>query len=90
LWQLDRVIVDGGAGEAAWAIGYWDGEPVIATRWNGTKDGPNGMPYSRAPVWYIINSEAFPALMAYLASENPGQAVYVRDFLRLPAAQTTR
>jgi hypothetical protein len=85
LWQLDRVVINRGPGKAAWAIGRWEGDPVIATRWNGHKERPLGTPYSRATaVWFIIENEAYGKLIEYLVNDKdtpPALGAYVREFL---------
>jgi hypothetical protein len=47
-WSLITVLVDGGPGEGALALGRWDNKPVLAMRWNGDNDdNPIGNPQSR-------------------------------------------
>lgn len=37
----------------------WDGEPVIATRWNGTEEQPLGNPMSRRQAtWFVVGTYA--------------------------------
>ena len=81
-WQLDRVIYDGGPDDVSWAIGYWDGDRRIVTRWNGNDASPTGMPYRRAyPTWFVVDPGAYKTLFGYLAFLNPGQAAYIKEFL---------
>jgi hypothetical protein len=53
-WRLLRVLWDGGKDDASLALGMWDGEPVLAMRWNGgTSTASN--PQSRGlPTWFIL------------------------------------
>ena len=53
------MLRDGGAGEAAYAVGKWDDEVRIACRWNGWDGRPTGNPQSRGlPTWMILEPEA--------------------------------
>ena len=39
----------------------WDGEPVIATRWNGNSEQPLGNPMSRRQAtWFVVDGYAAP------------------------------
>lgn len=57
-WKLIDILHNGGDDDAALAIGHWDGEPVLAARWNGTDaDTGIGNPQSRGiPTWFILPS----------------------------------
>ena len=51
------VLRDDGPAEPAFAVGEWDGEPVIGVRWNGDEENPIGNPQSRGlPTWFILPS----------------------------------
>lgn len=60
MWTLIRVLEAGDKEDSnkqrvAIAIGKWEDEPVLAMRWNGSKDSPIGSPQSRGlPTWFII------------------------------------
>jgi len=55
LWQLDKVLYDGGEEKWAAAEGQWDGEQVLAIRWNGSEDKEIGNPQSSGhPTWFIV------------------------------------
>ena len=55
IWQLDKILYDGGEGKWSAAEGQWDGETVLAIRWNGSKDKPIGNPQSTGyPTWFIV------------------------------------
>jgi hypothetical protein len=57
-WTLIDVLRDDGKGEHSVAVGEWDGERVLAMRWNGSKDKPIGNPQSRGlPTWFILPEE---------------------------------
>lgn len=60
-WSLIAVLADGedstgnGEEEHALALGRWNGDPVLASRWNGTEDRPVGSPQSRGiATWHIL------------------------------------
>lgn len=55
-WRLIDVLYNGGDNEASLVLGSWNGQPVLAARWNGTdEDGGIGNPQSRGlPTWFII------------------------------------
>lgn len=55
-WRLIDVLYNGGDGDAALAIGDWDGERALAVRWNGSSgDSGVGNPQSRGiPTWFIL------------------------------------
>ncbi|MCK4980527.1 MAG: hypothetical protein KAS62_09030 [Candidatus Delongbacteria bacterium] len=59
-WSLNCVIYDEGKGGIAVSFGQWDGNQVIAMRWNGT-DKPHkglGNPQSSGhPTWFILPLE---------------------------------
>lgn len=63
-WQLFHVLFDGGPGESSLAIGRWDGDPVLAMRWNGTDDKPLGNPQSRGlPTWFVVPEQHVPQVL---------------------------
>jgi hypothetical protein len=90
-WTLNRVVVNGDAGQPVWAIGTWNDDgtpvPVIATRWNGTKQQPLGNPFSRQKAtWIIIEDRAYPNLVEFFEQFDevtPEKAAYIRAFLNL-------
>ena len=54
-WKLHRVVYDAGAGLPAFACGTWEGEEVVAMRWNGGRTGPKGSPVSSGfPTWIML------------------------------------
>lgn len=54
-WSLIHVLFDGGPDESSLAIGRWEGEPVLAMRWNGNAKSPLGSPQSRGlPTWFVV------------------------------------
>jgi len=51
-----EVIHDPGEGQMSVARIVWDGEEVIATRWNGTSEQPLGNPVSRGhATWFVVD-----------------------------------
>jgi hypothetical protein len=54
-----EVIHDPGEGHMSVARIVWDGEEVIATRWNGTTEQPLGNPVSRGhATWFVVDGYA--------------------------------
>jgi hypothetical protein len=56
-WEMISVLYDGGTGLPAVAFGRWDGDEIIAIRWNGTDDPGKtlGNPQSRTyPTWFVL------------------------------------
>ena len=64
MWKFIEVLRLGednidGDDDATLAIGEWDGDRVLAIRWNGTNDDESGVgnPQSRGlPTWFILPS----------------------------------
>lgn len=54
-----EVIHDPGEGQMSVARIIWDGEEVIASRWNGDDTRPLGNPVSRGrPTWFVVDKYA--------------------------------
>src|SRR5437660_6386418 len=54
-----EVIHDPGEGRMSVARIVWDGEEVIASRWNGNDSQPLGNPVSRGrPTWFVVDKYA--------------------------------
>jgi hypothetical protein len=56
-WHLINVVHDEGEGNIAVAYGEWDGEKVIAIRWNGSNEPNKGLgnPQSTGyATWFIL------------------------------------
>jgi hypothetical protein len=95
LWRLDRVLVDGGEGHSAYALGYWLDEPdwcpVIGIRWNGSLKRPLGTPSSRQyAVWFVLPDRWYPAVIDEFEKSDditPALATYCREFLKLSKAK---
>src|SRR5262245_2416807 len=52
------------------AVGRCENKPVLAMRWNGSKDSPIGNPQSRGlPTWFIVGSEFNECLMNTLPAD---------------------
>jgi hypothetical protein len=80
-WQLFEVVLDGGEGGCAYALGEWDGEPRIGFRWNGNRANPIGNPQSRGlPTWTMLDPELHDAVIALLP---PAKQDLAQRFLRL-------
>lgn len=78
-WQLIEVLLDGGPGAGAYALGEWEQERRLAFRWNGTNENPIGNPQSRGlPTWTILEKSTHEAILKLLPPEK--QAV-TRHFL---------
>lgn len=81
-WKLFDVLIDGGPGACAYAVGTWDDERRIGFRWNGTDENPIGNPQSRGlPTWTMLDDELLPAVIALAPEEK--QAL-VSSYLNLP------
>jgi hypothetical protein len=80
-WSLVAVLYNRGEGHSAVAIGRWDGEPVLAMRWNGTDNNVIGNPQSRGlPTWFIVPSEFRLAVLDELTRLVPEKAALAREF----------
>ena len=80
-WSLIAVLDPGGPGDVALALGRWDGEAVLAMRWNGDNVGnPIGNPQSRGlPTWFILPEGRYSeAIIQTLPAE---KAALVRNFI---------
>jgi hypothetical protein len=63
-WVLIAVLDAAKDGECALAVGRWEGVPVLAMRWNGTKENRLGNPQSRGiPTWFIVPEKYNDALL---------------------------
>lgn len=81
-WRLVEVLADQGAERAAYALGYWQGNPAIGFRWNGgSRTGRLGFPQQRGlPTWTILDPMLHAAVVAALPSAKQPAA---RRFLKL-------
>lgn len=78
-WGLIDVLDDRGEGDIALALGRWDGDPVLATRWNGSEDGPVGTPQSRGlPTWFILPPDYAERIIGTLPA---AKQTLVRNFI---------
>jgi hypothetical protein len=66
-WQLAYVLNDGGPGNPAYAVGYWDGVRCIATRWNGDSDNVGWPRIFVHPAWHILPSQLHSAVIGTLS-----------------------
>lgn len=74
-WRFVETLLDRGEGQAVWAMGLWDGQPVIAYRWNGTEERPKGNPVSTGhATWMIMDSSDYPDLLAIFDSNRRERA----------------
>jgi len=81
--QVERVLVDDGPGTCAMAIGRWEKDRRILSRWNGNKNQPKGMPISNQyPIWYVEPQELTEYIVLYLVKRNPTMEQYIREYLR--------
>jgi len=86
-WVLVKVVYDDEERKAAAAIGYWDKDPVLVMRWNGTGTNPIGNPQSRGlPTWFVV-PEPFrePILntilkVSTILKDSPGEKAFVAGF----------
>ena len=69
--HLDQVLIDGGPGERAYALGTWNGNPCVLARWNGGQDGPHGFPLIFGnPAWFVLDESLWPTVLAQLEPVN--------------------
>ncbi|WP_433850685.1 hypothetical protein [Brucella pseudogrignonensis] len=69
-WKLFTVLLDKGPGQAAYALGEWDGTPRIGFRWNGTDENPIGNPQSRGlPTWTMLDEDMHLAIIHQLPED---------------------
>ncbi|MGA2607187.1 MAG: hypothetical protein ABSH01_06980 [Terriglobia bacterium] len=65
-WGLIAVLDEGTEGGSALAIGRWDGEVVLAMRWNGEEGNRNGNPQSRGlPTWFIVDKKYYEGILQH-------------------------
>jgi hypothetical protein len=63
-WNLIAVLDDGDEDGCAMAMGRWEGELVLALRWNGDEENSIGNPQSRGiPTWFIVPKKLNEALL---------------------------
>src|SRR5439155_8708453 len=68
-WSLIAVLDDDD--RSTLAIGRWDGEAVLAMRWNGNKDNPIGNPQSRGlATWFILPEKYWEGVLSTLQRIN--------------------
>ena len=68
-WKFDTVLYN----KNGWSVaeGQWDGEPVLAIRWNGETSHDKGQPQSRGyPTWFIVPEEIEGVLREVIALLN--------------------
>jgi hypothetical protein len=82
--QMLKVLLDSGAGEPAYALANWDGNPCIVFRWNGDDDQPIGNPQSRGlPTWVVLDQKLYGAVIDTLLKGHPDLQSFARTFLVL-------
>lgn len=84
-WSLVDVLLDEGDGEPAVAAGRWEGEPVLAMRWNGDADNRIGNPQSRGlPVWFVVPATFEEAILKRIEELVPDKRPLIRSFFQNP------
>jgi len=79
-WSLISVLYDKGEDGPSVAVGTWEGEPVLAMRWNGNAQNPIGNPQSRGlPTWFIIPAEFREAILKKLKDVAPEKELRARE-----------
>jgi hypothetical protein len=82
-WMLSEVLEDLGEWGTSVAVGEWDEKRVLAIRWNGDADNPNGNPQSRGlPIWFILPEG--DKTLAILGTLDAAKQQLGRTLLRLP------
>jgi hypothetical protein len=80
-WTLVTILYDRGEENGALALGRWEGEPVVAMRWNGSDSNPIGNPQSRGlPTWFIVPQEFRTAILNELKQLAPDKERQAREF----------
>jgi len=80
-WTLVSVLYDRGENNAAVAVGRWEGDAVLAIRWNGNDDNPIGNPQSRGlPTWFIVPQEFNDSILKTLKEVEPEKAARAQEF----------
>lgn len=80
-WALINVLYDEGEYGVAVALGRWEGEPVLAMRWNGGTKNPIGNPQSRGlPTWFIVPSQFREPILKKLQELAPDKELRAREF----------
>jgi hypothetical protein len=89
-WSLVTVLFDGGEmteenqlAASSLAIGRWDSRPVLAMRWNGSRDNPLGNPQSWGlPTWFIVPEQHWKQIVQTEHFKFSDDKInFVRDFL---------
>lgn len=84
-WVLIDVVADLGPDNVAVAVGRWDGNPVLAMRWNGSATNRLGNPQSRGlPTWFVLPAGQYTEAIIALVPEE--KKALVRNFIKAPAA----
>jgi hypothetical protein len=66
-WKGIAILVN--AGDYSFAVGFWDGRPVLSCRWNGDGDDI-GNPQSRGKgTWFVLPSAIYDAVIDSLAAK---------------------
>ena len=66
-WKLDHVLYPGNEGTWAAAEGKWDGNKVLAIRWNGVTGHEKGTPLAHSyPTWFIVPDELVGVIRAVI------------------------
>lgn len=82
-WSLVTVLEDRGPEDISLAVGRWDGEPVLAMRWNGTDGSKVGNPQSRGlPTWFILPGDYAEKILVLLPLAKQNLA---REFIPEPS-----
>jgi hypothetical protein len=69
-WSLIDVLLDRGKGNCSYALGFWDSEPRIGFRWNGTDGNELGNPQSRGlATWTMLDPEIHMQIIEQLPSD---------------------
>ena len=79
--RVIEVIHDPGENHMAVARLIWDGNEVIATRWNGCEERPLGNPVSRGQAtWFVVDGYAAESVedAARLAAQNSPTSLAAR------------
>ena len=78
-WKLLGVLEPGSENTGSVALGRWEEKPVLAMRWNGSKESPLGNPQSRGlATWFIVPDEYMDPILSCFSAD---KQAFAKTFL---------
>ena len=77
------ILYDGGEGDWAMAIGFWDDHPTLFLRFNGTNEQPLGQPSSRGYPSFMVMPDPLWAGALEFDQIEPSKRVRAKALLGL-------